>query len=110
MLKLARHLYGWTADPRYFDYYERALLNHRLGTIQPGNRSHPVITFPLTPRRLEDLSTPRISPSGAAPAPASRSTPKLTDGGEQALFNWARGDDGTGGRFGVFLMFSKTLF
>ena len=35
MLKLTRHLYGWTTDPRYFDYYERVLLNHRLGTIQP---------------------------------------------------------------------------
>ena len=35
MMKLTRHLYGWTADPRYFDYYERVLLNHRLGTIQP---------------------------------------------------------------------------
>jgi hypothetical protein len=35
MLKLTRHLYSWTADPRYFDYYERALLNHRLGTIYP---------------------------------------------------------------------------
>jgi DUF1680 family protein len=35
MLKLTRHLFGWTGDPRYFDYYERALFNHRLGTIYP---------------------------------------------------------------------------
>jgi uncharacterized protein len=35
MLKLTRHLYSWTSDPRYFDYYERVLLNHRLGTIRP---------------------------------------------------------------------------
>lgn len=35
MLKLTRHLYSWTADPRYFDYYERSLLNMRLGTIDP---------------------------------------------------------------------------
>jgi DUF1680 family protein len=35
MLKLARHVYGWTADPRHFDYYERILLNHRIGTIRP---------------------------------------------------------------------------
>ncbi len=35
MLKLTRHLYQWSGDPRYFDYYERVLLNHRLGTIQP---------------------------------------------------------------------------
>jgi DUF1680 family protein len=33
MLKLTRHLYGWTADPRYFDYYERTLYNHRLAAI-----------------------------------------------------------------------------
>ena len=35
MLKLARHLYGWSGDSRYFDYYERSLLNMRMGTIQP---------------------------------------------------------------------------
>jgi DUF1680 family protein len=35
MLKLTRHLYQWTGDPRYFDYYERTLLNHRLGAINP---------------------------------------------------------------------------
>lgn len=35
MMKLTRHLYSWTADPRYFDYYERLLWNHRLGTIRP---------------------------------------------------------------------------
>jgi uncharacterized protein len=35
MLKLSRHLYGWTPNPQYFDYYERLLLNHRIGTIRP---------------------------------------------------------------------------
>lgn len=35
MMKLTRHLYGWSANPKYFDYYERALFNHRLGTINP---------------------------------------------------------------------------
>jgi DUF1680 family protein len=35
MMKLTRHLYSWTADPRYFDYYERTLINHRIGTIHP---------------------------------------------------------------------------
>jgi DUF1680 family protein len=35
MLKLTRHLYGWSGEPGYFDYYERALYNHRIGTIQP---------------------------------------------------------------------------
>ncbi|HTU34828.1 MAG TPA: beta-L-arabinofuranosidase domain-containing protein [Candidatus Acidoferrum sp.] len=32
MLKLTRHAYQWTADPRYFDYYERTLFNSRMGT------------------------------------------------------------------------------
>lgn len=36
MLKLARVLYGWDPNPRYFDYYERSLLNHRIGTIRPN--------------------------------------------------------------------------
>ena len=36
MMKLARHLYAWSGDPRLIDYYERNLLNHRLGTIDPA--------------------------------------------------------------------------
>jgi uncharacterized protein len=35
MMKLARHLYAWSGDPRIIDYYERNLLNHRLGAIEP---------------------------------------------------------------------------
>jgi DUF1680 family protein len=35
MLKLTRHLYAWRPDPRYFDHYERLVLNHRIGTIRP---------------------------------------------------------------------------
>jgi DUF1680 family protein len=34
MMKLTRKLYQWTADPRYFDYYERTMYNHRLGTVR----------------------------------------------------------------------------
>ncbi len=37
MLKLARRLYRWNPDPAYFDYYERSLLNHRIGTIRPAS-------------------------------------------------------------------------
>ncbi len=37
MLKLTRHLYQWSADPRYIDYYEHLLYNHRLGTIDTAN-------------------------------------------------------------------------
>jgi DUF1680 family protein len=35
MMRLTRHLFGWSADARYMDYYERVLFNHRLGTINP---------------------------------------------------------------------------
>ena len=42
MLKLARHVYGWTADPRVLDYYERTLFNSRLGTqnLEDGGMSY----------------------------------------------------------------------
>lgn len=35
MMKLTRHLFGWSPSARYMDYYERVLWNHRLGTIHP---------------------------------------------------------------------------
>ncbi|MFL6414999.1 MAG: glycoside hydrolase family 127 protein [Bryobacteraceae bacterium] len=37
MMNLARMLYTWSGDPRIFDYYERNLYNHRLGTIDLSN-------------------------------------------------------------------------
>jgi DUF1680 family protein len=37
MMKLTRHLFGWNPEARYMDYYERLLLNHRLGTINPDD-------------------------------------------------------------------------
>jgi DUF1680 family protein len=48
MMKLTRHLYSWTGDPRYFDYYERNLFNHRLGTIQP-EIGHTVYFLSMSP-------------------------------------------------------------
>lgn len=36
MLKLTRHLYSWQPDAAYFDYYERAHLNHMLAQIDPA--------------------------------------------------------------------------
>lgn len=57
MLKLTRHLYQWTADPRYFDYYERALLNMRLGTIQPETGATQYY-LSLTPGAWKSFSTP----------------------------------------------------
>lgn len=35
MMKLSRHLYEWSGDTKYMEYYERLLFNHRLGTIEP---------------------------------------------------------------------------
>ena len=37
MLKLTRHLFAWTPDARYMDYYERALYNHILASQHPEN-------------------------------------------------------------------------
>ena len=37
MLRLTRHLFEWTADPGYTDYYERAFLNGILGTQDPAD-------------------------------------------------------------------------
>ena len=35
MLKLTRHLYEWSADAKYADYYERAVINHILASQDP---------------------------------------------------------------------------
>jgi DUF1680 family protein len=35
MLKLTRHLFTWTADEKYAEYYERALYNHILASQEP---------------------------------------------------------------------------
>jgi DUF1680 family protein len=37
MLKLTRHVFGWTADPACADYYERALFNGILGSQHPAD-------------------------------------------------------------------------
>lgn len=35
MLKLTRHLFAWSPESRYMDYYERALYNHILASQHP---------------------------------------------------------------------------
>ena len=37
MLKLTRHIFGWTADPGVADYYERALFNGIVGSQHPAD-------------------------------------------------------------------------
>jgi uncharacterized protein len=56
MLKLTRHLYSWSGDARYFDYYERVLLNHRLGTIRP-ERGYTQYYLSLAPSAWRTFST-----------------------------------------------------
>jgi DUF1680 family protein len=56
MLKLTRHLYSWTGDPSYFDYYEKVLLNHRLGTIHPQN-GHTQYYLSMTPGAWKTFNT-----------------------------------------------------
>jgi uncharacterized protein len=48
MMKLARHLYGWSADTRLIDYYERNLWNHRIGAIEPKT-GHTIYFLSMTP-------------------------------------------------------------
>ena len=54
MMKLTRNLYSWSADPRYFDYFERNLFNHRLGTIEP-DRGHSVYFLSMSPGAWKGL-------------------------------------------------------
>jgi uncharacterized protein len=56
MLKLTRHLYSWTGDPRLFDYYERIQLNHRIGTIHPES-GHTQYYLSLTPGAWKTFNT-----------------------------------------------------
>lgn len=56
MLKLTRHLFTWTADVKYADYYERALYNHILGSQEPQTG---MVTYflPYTPGTFKTYCT-----------------------------------------------------
>jgi len=60
MLKLTRHLFTWTADARYADYYEQALYNHILAAQDPetGMASY---FMPFKPGLFKVYSTPSNS-------------------------------------------------
>ncbi|MGH9524688.1 MAG: beta-L-arabinofuranosidase domain-containing protein, partial [Terriglobales bacterium] len=60
LLKLTRHLFGWNPEPRYTDYYERALLNHRLGTIDPETGTS-MYYYPQGIRLFKTYATPTDS-------------------------------------------------
>jgi uncharacterized protein len=56
MMKLTRHLSLWKGDPRYFDYYERNLFNHRLGEIEPET-GHSSYFLSITPGAWKTMGT-----------------------------------------------------
>ena len=60
MLKLTRHLYGWQPDAKWFDYYERAHLNHIMAHQDPDTGMF-VYFMPLYPGAERVYSTPENS-------------------------------------------------
>jgi uncharacterized protein len=56
MMKLTRHLYGWQPDGRYFDYYERAHLNHAMAAQHPTHGGFTYMT-PLMSGVVREFST-----------------------------------------------------
>ncbi|HSH94332.1 MAG TPA: beta-L-arabinofuranosidase domain-containing protein, partial [Roseimicrobium sp.] len=57
MLKLTRHLFEWKPDAAYADYYERALYNHILASIDPANGMTTYFVS-LKPGHFKVYSTP----------------------------------------------------
>jgi DUF1680 family protein len=60
MLKLTRHLFSWSADPRYADYYERALYNGILSTQNPEDGMM-MYYVPMASGLFKTFMTPRNS-------------------------------------------------
>lgn len=58
MLKLTRHLYGWAPDGAYFDYYERAHLNHVMAAQDPATGGFTYMT-PLMTGSRRGYSSPK---------------------------------------------------
>ena len=56
MMKLTRQMYGWDPQMRYVEYYERNLLNHRLGTIEPDT-GHTTYFLSMAPAAWKTIGT-----------------------------------------------------
>ena len=56
MMKLTRHVHGWSGDPAAMDYYERALFNTRLGTQDPDGMK--MYYLSLAPGLWKTFGTP----------------------------------------------------
>ena len=59
MMKLGRHVYGWTVDPGVMDYYERLMFNVRLGTQDKDGML--MYYVPLKPGAWKTFGTPTDS-------------------------------------------------
>lgn len=60
MLRLTRHLWSWRQDGSYFDYAERAHLNHIMAHQHPRTGMF-VYFMPMTPGARREFSTPTDS-------------------------------------------------
>jgi len=60
MLKLTRHLFAWTAEAQYADYYERALYNHILASQEP-KKGGMIYFCALKPGHFHTYNTPEDS-------------------------------------------------
>jgi len=60
MLKLTRHLFEWRPSADYFDFYERALYNHILGSQEPRRGMYTYFVS-LNPGLFKTYSTPENS-------------------------------------------------
>lgn len=58
MLKLTRHLYSWSPNAAYFDYYERAHLNHVMAAQDPSTGGLTYMT-PLMTGSRRGYSSPK---------------------------------------------------
>ena len=54
MLKLTRHLFAWNPSAETMDFYERALLNHILGSQDPKTGGDPLL-LPAEARGVQDV-------------------------------------------------------
>jgi len=61
MLKLTEHLYGWSPDGAWFDYYERAHLNHVMAAQNPQTSGFTYMT-PLMTGSPREYSNPADDP------------------------------------------------
>jgi DUF1680 family protein len=56
MMKLTRQMYTWQPQMRYVEYYERNLINHRLGTIEPET-GHTTYFLSMSPGAWKTIGT-----------------------------------------------------